>query len=103
MPDISTQDDRSPTPPPPIGALRSLAQKRKQEPRQVEHCELCSEIIPSSHSHLLNLSSRALVCTCQTCTLLFSCWICWLAILYRVSVSSETSHRQSIADERSRC
>jgi Family of unknown function (DUF5947) len=55
-----------------MAALRSLAQKRKQEPRQVEHCELCSEIIPSSHSHLLNLSSRALVCACQACSLLFS-------------------------------
>ena len=66
------QDDRSPAPPIPIGTLRSFAQKRKEEPRQVEHCELCSEIIPSSHSHLLNLSSRELVCACQACSLLFS-------------------------------
>lgn len=72
MPDISMQDDRSPAPPTPIGALRSFAQKRKQEQGQVERCELCSEVIPSSHSHLLNLSSRALVCACQACSLLFS-------------------------------
>lgn len=64
MPDIYMQDDRSPAPPTPIGALRSFAQKRKQEQGQgqVEHCELCSEVISSSHSHLLNLSSRVLVC-----------------------------------------
>jgi len=66
------RDDSSPKPPIPIGALRSFAQKRKQEQEQVEHCELCSEVIPSSHSHLLNLSSRTLVCACQACSLLFS-------------------------------
>lgn len=33
---------------------------------------MCSEIIPSSHAHLLNLSSRSLVCVCQACALLFS-------------------------------
>ena len=70
MPDNYMWDDRSPTPPIPIDALRSFAQKRKQE--QVEHCDLCSEVIPSSHSHLLNLSSRTLVCACQACSLLFS-------------------------------
>ncbi len=72
MPDIYMQDDRLPAYPTPIGALRSFTQKRKQEQGQVEHCELCSEIIPSSHSHLLNLSSRTLVCACQACSLLFS-------------------------------
>jgi len=70
--DISMPDEHSSAPPTPIGVLRSLAQKRKQEPGRVEHCELCSEIIPSSHSHLLNLSSRELVCACQACSLLFS-------------------------------
>jgi len=66
------QDDHSPVSSIPVEALRSFAQKRKQEQLRVEYCELCSEIIPSSHSHLLNLSNRALVCVCQACSLLFS-------------------------------
>lgn len=58
----------------PIGALRRFAQKREPEraPGEVEHCELCSEIIPKDHRHLLDLSSRALICACQACSLLFS-------------------------------
>jgi len=72
VPDISMQDDRSPALSTPIGVLRGFAQKRKQEQGQVEHCELCSEIIASRHLHLLNLSSRVLVCACQACSLLFS-------------------------------
>ncbi|HEV2582681.1 MAG TPA: DUF5947 family protein [Ktedonobacteraceae bacterium] len=51
-------------------ALRGFAQRRREA--QMEHCELCSEGIPASHSHLLNLSNRALVCVCQACSLLFS-------------------------------
>jgi len=73
VPDLSMRDDHSSTTPPTsIGALRGLVQKRKQEQQQVEYCELCSEIIPSSHAHLLNLSSRELICACQACSLLFS-------------------------------
>src|SRR6202048_532963 len=58
----------------PIGALRRFAQKREPEsaPGEVEHCELCSEVIPEDHRHLLDLSSRALICACQACSLLFS-------------------------------
>jgi Family of unknown function (DUF5947) len=36
-----------------------------------EHCELCEAPIPSRHRHLLELSSRELVCTCRPCSLLF--------------------------------
>ncbi len=58
----------------PVGALRRFARKREPErgPVKVEHCELCSEIIPTEHRHLLDLSSRALVCACQACLLLFN-------------------------------
>lgn len=58
----------------PIGALRRFTQKREPEqaPVEVEHCELCSEVIPADHRHLLDLSSRALICSCQACSLLFS-------------------------------
>ncbi len=58
----------------PVGALRRFAQKREPEraPVALEHCELCSEIIPAEHRHLLDLSSRALVCACQACLFLFN-------------------------------
>jgi hypothetical protein len=36
-----------------------------------ERCELCNEPMPSEHRHLLELSSRELVCACRPCSLLF--------------------------------
>ncbi|HWX87062.1 MAG TPA: DUF5947 family protein [Solirubrobacteraceae bacterium] len=36
-----------------------------------EHCELCDAPIPSVHRHLLELSSRELMCACRPCSLLF--------------------------------
>lgn len=59
--------------------LRKLAQRPAgastsaglgAEPAE-ERCELCSEPIGSEHRHLLELSSRELVCVCRPCSLLF--------------------------------
>jgi hypothetical protein len=36
-----------------------------------EHCELCNAPIPSAHRHLLEPSSRELMCACRPCALLF--------------------------------
>jgi hypothetical protein len=36
-----------------------------------EHCELCNAPIPSAHRHLLEPSSRELMCACRPCSLLF--------------------------------
>jgi hypothetical protein len=36
-----------------------------------ECCELCDAPIPSTHRHLLELSSRELMCACRPCSLLF--------------------------------
>lgn len=36
-----------------------------------EYCELCNAPIPSTHRHLLELSSRELMCACRPCSLLF--------------------------------
>ena len=68
---LGDHSDRSAAP---VSALRRFARKREPEraQKQVEHCELCSEVIPSDHRHLLELSSRALICACQACSLLFS-------------------------------
>lgn len=62
-------DDRSSVP---VGALRRFTRSRKPARLPLEHCELCSEVIPPDHCHLLNLSNRALVCACQACSSLFN-------------------------------
>jgi hypothetical protein len=36
-----------------------------------EYCELCNAPIPSVHRHMLELSSRELMCSCRPCSLLF--------------------------------
>jgi hypothetical protein len=55
----------------PIGALRRFTREREQTRMPVEHCELCSEVIPVNHHHLLNLSSHEVICACQACAVLF--------------------------------
>ncbi len=41
------------------------------EPEPDERCELCSHPIAPEHRHLLDLSTRELMCACQACSLLF--------------------------------
>ncbi len=36
-----------------------------------ERCELCGEPIPPEHRHLLNISTRELMCACRPCSILF--------------------------------
>lgn len=47
-------------------------QKREQPRRPLEHCELCNEVIPEHHHHLLEPGRREVICVCQACSLLFS-------------------------------
>ncbi len=52
--------------------LRSLAQRPARQPVQLEEqCELCSEVIPPGHRHLLDLHDRRLLCACRPCSILF--------------------------------
>jgi hypothetical protein len=37
-----------------------------------ERCEMCNEPISHEHSHVVNVESRALMCTCRPCYLLFT-------------------------------
>lgn len=37
----------------------------------VERCEMCAQPIPDQHSHVVNLDSRELLCTCRPCSFLF--------------------------------
>jgi hypothetical protein len=36
-----------------------------------ERCELCSEPIPTEHRHLLNVTTREIMCACRPCSILF--------------------------------
>ena len=38
---------------------------------QEEHCELCGESILPEHRHLLEVSSREILCVCRPCSILF--------------------------------
>ncbi len=52
--------------------LRQLAQSSAaQKEAALEHCELCSEVIPPEHRHLIDLESRELLCACRACSILF--------------------------------
>jgi Family of unknown function (DUF5947) len=52
----------------PFAALRGFIRPRPP----AERCELCSLALPSDHQHLLDLTSRQLVCSCDPCAILFS-------------------------------
>lgn len=51
--------------------LARLAAARRPTPAVGERCEMCGEPIGDEHSHVVNLNSRVLMCTCRPCTLLF--------------------------------
>jgi hypothetical protein len=57
--------------PSPAGSLLRITRNRPQ-PVAGERCEMCAEPIGASHAHVVNLDSRALMCTCRPCYLLFS-------------------------------
>jgi hypothetical protein len=44
---------------------------RGAEQAAEERCELCSEPIPSEHRHLLEVSTREMMCVCRPCSILF--------------------------------
>jgi hypothetical protein len=47
------------------------AEAAAQEQAAQEHCELCGEPIPSEHRHLLEAATRAILCVCRPCSILF--------------------------------
>ena len=53
--------------------LGRLAQRRAEatEEASEERCELCGTQLDASHRHLLDLSSRQLLCACRACSTLF--------------------------------
>lgn len=51
----------------PLGVLRRFAQPRPE----VEQCEFCNAPLGSVHRHLLEVSTRKIVCVCDPCALRF--------------------------------
>jgi hypothetical protein len=59
-----------PEPTPSLAHLQRFFQKPSR-PRAAERCELCDVDLGRDHNHLVNLSTRALMCACRGCYLLF--------------------------------
>lgn len=68
LPGTAPQPGPAPQPPP---ALQQFLQSRPA-PRPGERCEMCTEPIGDGHSHVVDLNSRNLICTCRACFLLFT-------------------------------
>src|SRR5919198_109460 len=52
--------------------LRDLAQRwGAAGEAAAERCDMCGEPIPAEHRHVLDLTSRELMCSCRACSLLF--------------------------------
>ncbi len=58
----------------PAGPLAVLQRIRGARPLPPpgETCEMCAEPIADEHSHVVNVGSRSLMCTCRGCYLLFT-------------------------------
>lgn len=63
----NNSDDRSAAS---LDILRQFTRRREMRP-PVEQCELCSTEIAANHRHLLEFSSRTLICVCTPCSILF--------------------------------
>jgi hypothetical protein len=55
----------------PLSALRRIARSRPAA-AAAEHCDMCSAVIGDDHPHVVDLQSRALMCACRPCYLLFT-------------------------------
>lgn len=53
-------------------AVLSRITSRRPPPVVGERCEMCAEPIAEQHAHVVNLTSRSLLCTCRGCYLLFT-------------------------------
>ncbi|WP_329070410.1 DUF5947 family protein [Amycolatopsis sp. NBC_01480] len=53
------------------GGLRRFLEPAVR-PAPGERCELCTEPVGAGHGHVIDLESRAIMCTCRGCYLLFT-------------------------------
>jgi hypothetical protein len=54
-----------------VSRLQRFLQPRTRE-RPGERCEFCGETVHEEHSHVVNVETRALMCACRPCYLLFT-------------------------------
>ncbi len=60
-----------------FSSLRRFAQEESEKAAKEEanaaqeHCDMCSEPIPPEHRHLLEVSTREIMCACRPCSILF--------------------------------
>ncbi|MET8148571.1 DUF5947 family protein [Actinoplanes sp. NPDC049668] len=54
-----------------LAALRRIA-RSGPAPTVGERCDMCAAGLPAAHSHVVDLHSRALLCACRPCYLLFT-------------------------------
>lgn len=58
--------------PRPLAALQRLVQRSTPLADAVpERCDLCSELLPPAHRHLVEVAMRQLTCVCRACSILF--------------------------------
>jgi hypothetical protein len=55
----------------PLSALRRVTRNRPA-PVEGERCDMCAAPIVGEHAHVVDLRSRALMCSCRPCYLLFT-------------------------------
>jgi len=56
----------------PFEVLSRITGDRRAPEPAAERCEMCSELIPDEHQHVVNVSGRQLMCVCRACYLLFT-------------------------------
>src|SRR4029450_5326829 len=61
----------NPKAPNPLSVLRRIATRPPPDPDLLT-CDMCAEPITSDHSHVVDIHSRQLMCTCRGCGLLFT-------------------------------
>lgn len=57
-----------------FSSLRRFAEEESEKAAKaaaLEHCDLCGEPIPPEHRHLLEVSTREMLCACRPCSILF--------------------------------
>lgn len=55
----------------PLAVLRRITNRPPPDPSE-ESCDMCAEEIGSEHSHIVDIESRQLMCSCRGCYLLFA-------------------------------
>src|SRR5919112_4583128 len=57
----------------PFFSLRRFANEESEKTAKApeEYCDLCGEPIPPEHRHLLEVSTREIMCVCRPCSILF--------------------------------